>query len=101
MPGQGVSSSFTFGRNLGLVEGILWTLGAKEIRYLNPRVWQKIVGVEGIKDRKERKQALILKALNLFPERSLMRTHRSKIPDSGMADALLIAFAGLHVLNQE
>lgn len=101
MPGQGVSSCFTFGRNLGLIEGLLWAQGLKEIHYVNPRVWQKIVGVEGIKERVDRKQALIAKAQELFPSANLMRTVRSKVPDSGMADALLIAYAALTLLAHE
>lgn len=101
MPAQGVSSSFTFGRNLGYIEGLIWAQGIKEIRYVNPRVWQKIVACEGIKERVDRKQRLIKKAQELFPNVNLMRTVRTKVPDSGMADALLIAYAALKLLEHE
>jgi hypothetical protein len=37
------------------------------------------------------KKASILVAKRLFPEIRLARTEKSKLPDSGMADALLIA----------
>lgn len=100
-PGQGATAGFVFGHNTGLITGILWALGAKEIRFLDPRVWQRLIGIEGIKDKKQRKALLIKKAQELFPSFHFKRSTRCKTPDSGMADALLIAYAGLHLLNKE
>jgi crossover junction endodeoxyribonuclease RuvC len=51
MPGQGVSSCFTFGQRLGELEGILMTL---QIPYelVPPKTWQKACGIQPKSDKK-------------------------------------------------
>ena len=44
MPGQGVASSFKFGRGFGNLEAIAICLGYKLI-YVRPQVWQKALGL--------------------------------------------------------
>jgi len=44
MPGQGVSSSFKFGRGFGNLEAIAICLGYRLI-YVRPQVWQKALGL--------------------------------------------------------
>jgi crossover junction endodeoxyribonuclease RuvC len=68
-PGQGVASSFTFGRGYG---GLRMALHAMEIPFevVAPRVWQKALGVlpRGEKTKGEHKLALKRKAQELFPK---------------------------------
>ena len=77
MPGQGVASSFTFGRGLG---SLRMALVAAEIPFadVTPQAWQKALGCLTKGDKNVSKA----KAQELFP--SLRITHY-------IADALLIA----------
>jgi len=86
MPGQGVSSMFTFGRSLGVIEGLL---GAYELRpvYLRPKAWQAHF-VEGKPD--DRKATLVEAAISRWP--SLAKPLAVKAA-WGIADAALIAEA--------
>lgn len=84
MPGQGVTSMFSFGRGLGLWEG---ALAALEIPYelVKPGRWMSIVG--GLpKDKAERKARLVRAAGSRWPTAPLARKK-----DWGIADALWIA----------
>ena len=84
MPGQGVSSVFSFGRSVGIIEALLV---AHNIPYTTvaPRVWQKAVGLRGGKD------GARLRAQQLFPG----DTHIfDRAKDDGRADAALIAYYG-------
>ena len=80
MPGQGVTSMFSFGRSFGLIEGIV---GAFEIpaTYVMPSVWTKGIG------RGLGKDASRARACELYPvwEKSFAR-----VKDDGRADAVLI-----------
>lgn len=89
MPGQGISSSFSFGKGCGIIEGILTTL---KIPYLliTPQAWQKEI-FEGINRGGESKQASILVAERLFPTADFKATERSKIVDSNITDATCMA----------
>lgn len=66
MPGQGVTSMFSFGRNVGLIHGIL---AALRIPYKkeSPQSWQKKLG-NLPKDKAERKKKLKETAQAMFPE---------------------------------
>lgn len=39
-PKMGAKSAFTFGKNIGLIDGILLSLGIKRV-YISPQVWKK------------------------------------------------------------
>lgn len=80
MPGQGVSSSFKFGRNLGIVEAIAQTINAP-LHWVRPATWQKSLGCLTKGDKRITK----IKAQELFPQ--IKVTH-------AIADALLIALYG-------
>lgn len=84
-PGQGVSSTFKFGANFGMLQGVL---AALEIPYdlVTPTVWQKAMGCLSGGDKNRTKAA----AQRLFP--SLKITHAT-------ADALLLAEYGRRVWN--
>lgn len=84
MPGQGVSSMFSFGRSAGILEGVL---AAYEIptTMVTPQAWMKAMGVRAGKDGSRER------AMQLFPQYS---TAFSRKKDDGRSDAALIAKFG-------
>ena len=84
MPGQGVVSMFNFGHNLGFIEGLLQ---ANRIPYqmVPPQTWKKEFSLSSDKAKS------IEVCQKLFPNVSLLATERSKKPNDGMAEALLLA----------
>ena len=80
MPGQGVTSMFSFGRSFGVIEGIL---AAFEIpaTYVMPSVWTKAIG-KGLG-----KDASRARACELYPSH---QKSFSRVKDDGRADAVLI-----------
>ena len=81
MPGQGVSTTFRFGRNLGTVEGAMAALGAQMV-YVSPAKWKRAIGLS--KD----KTASRLAAIERFPEHADLF---KRVKDDGRAEAALIA----------
>jgi crossover junction endodeoxyribonuclease RuvC len=84
MPGQGVSSMFSFGRSAGVVEGVL---AAYEIpvTLVTPQAWMKAMGVRAGKDGSRER------AMQLFPAYSTLFARKK---DDGRSDAALIAKYG-------
>ena len=80
MPGQGVTSMFSFGRSFGLIEGIV---AAFEIpaTYVMPSVWTKGIGRGAGKD------ASRARACELYPS---YQKQFARVKDDGRADAVLI-----------
>ncbi len=64
MPGQGVSSTFTFGKNTGFLQGLLV---AHEIPYyeVDPQRWQRLMALGGRYEKRKKKHKE--KAERLFP----------------------------------
>ena len=85
-PGNGVSSMFSFGRSLGVLEGAIAALGL-EVTYHNPTSWKRRYGLTG-----RPKDASRAKALELYPK-AVPWLKRKK--DHGRADAILIAHTRL------
>ena len=85
MPGQGVTSMFSFGKSAGIIEGIL---AAYEIPYsfVRPQQWKKKFGLSG-----KQKDASRGLCLRLHPEVASRLTRKK---DNGRADAILIAKFG-------
>lgn len=83
-PGQGVTSMFTFGRALGVVEGIVQALGYP-LERVTPQVWQRWAGCPGVEDTRGRAGELLPLGGNLLARKK----------DIGRADALLMALWGL------
>lgn len=81
MPGQGVSSSFGFGRSLGLVEGVLAAQGWT-ILWVTPAKWKRALGLTADKDQSRRR------ALELWPDHANLFARKK---DDGRAEAALIA----------
>lgn len=85
MPGQGVASSFVFGKAAGVAEGVVGALGLP-YRLVTPGVWKRRANLLG--KPKDASRAL---ALTLYPEMSLALARKK---DNGRAEALLIARFG-------
>lgn len=86
MPGQGVSSMFSFGHSVGIVEGIVVALGIP-ITLVTPQSWKKKTGLIG-KD----KDAARTRAIQLYPE---LRELDLKGKGQALADSILIARANI------
>ena len=84
MPGQGVSSMFSFGRSVGIIEGVL---AAKQIpvSFVTPQAWQKLSGASKGKDGSRQR------VMELFPREAHLF---ARVKDDGRADAVLIALTG-------
>jgi crossover junction endodeoxyribonuclease RuvC len=81
MPGQGVSSTFKFGTNVGIWRGVL---AATHIPFLlvRPQEWQK-----GMIKKADGKKGSLIVARRMFPEAELhLAKHHNR------ADALLMAY---------
>jgi crossover junction endodeoxyribonuclease RuvC len=81
MPGQGVTSMFSFGLAFGLVRGVL-AGQAIPIELVTPQTWQKALGVRGGKDGSRQR------ACELFPAYAAAF---ARVKDNGRSDAALIA----------
>jgi len=87
MPGQGVRSMWTTGYGFGLWLGLLGAVGIPYSR-VRPQVWKKALSLPG----KDKEQAR-LRAMQLYPGADLRRKR-----DHGRAEALLLAWYGMHHL---
>lgn len=85
MPGQGVSSMFTFGHAAGVVEGILQGLSIP-YTLVTPQAWKKRAGLIG-----QDKDAARSRAIQLYPD---LRVLDLKGKGQAVADAILIAKFG-------
>lgn len=81
MPGQGVSSMFSFGRAAGIIEGVLAALDIP-FSLVPPATWTKKMRMFGGKDGSR------LKAQELFPDQAHLFSRKK---DDGRADATLLA----------
>lgn len=84
MPGQGVTSMFTFGQGFGWIQGVLTTLRIP-FELVRPQRWKKEFGVTGDKN------TSIAVCKRLFPGINLLPSARCRKEHDGMAEALLMA----------
>jgi len=84
MPGQGVSSTFLFGKGFGILLGIIGTLGI-ERKLVTPRVWKAKLGVTADKNSSREKDN------ELFPTCALQWKLKKH---DGLAEAALLAYYG-------
>jgi len=84
MPGQGVTSMFSFGQNFGFIQGVLQSF---DIPYelVRPQKWKKEFSITSDKN------SSIQVAHRLFPNTDLRRTDKCRTDDDGIAEALLMA----------
>jgi crossover junction endodeoxyribonuclease RuvC len=81
MPRQGVSSTFSFGKACGMIEGVVAARGLP-IAWVTPQRWKKAMGVTA--DKNSSRQL----AINLWPnEAELFK----RVKDADRAEAALIA----------
>lgn len=85
MPGQGVTSMFSFGQSYGFIQGVLTALGIP-YQLVPPRKWKAEFGLLNTK-----KEASVDVAKRLFPGVDLMPTNRCRKESDGMSDSLLLA----------
>lgn len=88
MPGQGVTSSFNFGRSYGDVRGAIGALDVP-MHFVTPQKWKKHFGLSADKEESR------LRAIRLFPNAA--ESFKLKKHD-GRAEAALIALYGAEVL---
>lgn len=84
MPQQGVSSSFKFGFNCGIVRGVL-AAHLVPVTYIRPSVWKRRLGLTADKD------AARKRAGELFPSAAHYFARKC---DDGRAEAVLLATIG-------
>jgi crossover junction endodeoxyribonuclease RuvC len=84
MPGQGVTSMFSFGCSYGIVRGII-AANFIPITLVTPQSWKKALGVPASKD------GARARASQLLPAAS---PNWSRVKDDGRAEASLIALYG-------
>lgn len=103
--GASSKANFQFGRCLGLIEGVVSSLGISCVK-VTPKNWQKEMW-EGIppikintgkkskngevKYKVDTKATSLLAAKKLFPGEDFLATSRSSVPHDGIVDGLLIA----------
>ena len=83
MPGQGVASTFSFGKSAGWIEGALDAF-AVPYRHIAPQGWMK-----GVLGPKAGKDGALLAAGRLFPKANFRGARGGRL--DGRADAALIA----------
>lgn len=84
MPGQGVTSCFSFGQNFGFILGLL-TASCIPYELVRPQKWKKEFSCTSDKN------TSIAVAKRLFPGVDLRRTERCTKDHDGKAEALLLA----------
>ena len=84
MPGQGVTSTFNFGKSFGYILGVLEANGIP-YQLISPQRWKKHFSLTNDKNKS------IQTAKRLFPSVSLLPTDRCRVESDGMAEALLMA----------
>ncbi len=88
MPGQGVTSTFSFGKSFGYILGVLDAYGIPHTE-VDPRAWKKEFGVTADK------KTSIWKCEELYPGLNLYPTKRSRTKSDGMAESVLISLYGM------
>lgn len=84
MPGQGVTSCFSFGRNFGFILGLL-TAFRIPYELVRPQRWKREFSCTSDKN------TSIEVAQRMFPGVDLRRTPQCRGPHDGIAEALLMA----------
>lgn len=85
MPGQGVTSMFSFGQSYGFILGVLAAFGIP-YQLVSPATWKREFGLL-----KSQKQGSVDVCKRLFPGVNLLPTERCRKESDGMAESLLIA----------
>jgi len=92
-PGQGVSSVFSFGRSLGRIEGVVFSLDLP-MEFPTPQRWKKVV-LEGTDKSKD---AAIAYVKRRWPDVQLV-PEGCRVPHDGRADAICLCEFGRRLLG--
>lgn len=84
MPGQGVTSMFTFGEGFGWLQGVLCAYKIP-FELVKPQKWKKEFSITSDKN------SSIQVCKRLFPQVPLRRMEKCRTDDDGIAEALLMA----------
>ena len=84
MPGQGVTSCFSFGQNFGVILGLL-TAFRIPYELVRPQKWKRVFSCTSDKN------TSIEVAQRMFPGVDLRRTPKCQKPHDGICEALLMA----------
>jgi hypothetical protein len=105
--GMSAKSNFSFGKNCGIIEAVLATMGFGFIK-VTPKDWQKEMlkdipvikkTKKGIESKKNDVKAMSLMAQQkLFPDFNSLASSKCRTPHDGLVDALLIANYGRLIL---
>ena len=91
MPGQGVSSMFTFGQAFGQIEGVLAALGVP-VTYVTPTAWKRAMQVTGDKGSSR------ARAMQLWPAHA---GSFARVKDADRCEAALLGLYGLRLRAME
>ena len=94
MPGQGVTSMFTFGQGYGAIMGIVAALRLR-LELVTPQAWKKLILAGSLKD-KDAATAYVRRA---FPSIDFVLP-RCRTPHLGMVDAVCIAEYGVRTFDR-
>jgi hypothetical protein len=88
LPGQGVTSMFSFGRSVGQVEGLL--AGARiPVSYVTPQSWQKAVGMtKGPDGARHRASQLMPELAHLWPLKRDAKAAAASPPTNAASHAI-------------
>ena len=92
MPGQGVTSMFSFGESFGIIEGVIQTMELP-MHLVAPQTWK----AEILRDTDKTKEAAIEYIGRVHPEVDLLNGRRK--PHDGIAEAICIAEYGYRRIN--
>jgi crossover junction endodeoxyribonuclease RuvC len=90
MPGQGVTSMFSFGFSAGAAQQALASAGIA-VTLVSAATWKAICGLRGGKDNKDASRRL---ASKVFPEHAALWARKK---DDGRAEAALLAHYGIRL----
>lgn len=90
MPKQGIASAFNYGVGYGIVLGVIASK-AMPGYLVTPQRWKARMLADLDRSNKD---ASIIVARQRFPSMTFMRSPKSRVPDHGMAEAMLIAEYG-------
>lgn len=82
MPRQGVTSSFQFGRMLGAIESLVFSVGVP-VHYVTPAAWKRAMGLSS-----DKQQSIDAAKLRFGAAADALLKHKA---DDGIAEAALIA----------
>jgi crossover junction endodeoxyribonuclease RuvC len=91
-PGEGAVGAFAFGRSRGVIEGVLAAAGVR-CQFLTPPCWKRAVGLPPGRDKDASRAA----AIRRWPGKAECFGRKN---DDGVAEAALIAVAGILRSNQ-